>query len=75
MSSCLQARVAAQVLTQEVDSLSARLTSSALLGLDSAKRFSKEIGVLSDVSTQDALRPHTEGVFLLFDPVLCLSGC
>ncbi|XP_044044874.1 alanine--tRNA ligase, mitochondrial isoform X1 [Siniperca chuatsi] len=43
-----QAREAGQVLAQDVDSLSARLTGSAPSSLDSAQRLAKEVGVLSD---------------------------
>ncbi|XP_068607557.1 alanine--tRNA ligase, mitochondrial [Brachionichthys hirsutus] len=43
-----KARQEAQVLTREVDALSARLTGSALLCLDSAQRLSKDVGILSD---------------------------
>ncbi|XP_070847289.1 alanine--tRNA ligase, mitochondrial isoform X1 [Chaetodon trifascialis] len=39
---------AGQVLSQDVDSLSARLTGSAPLSIDSALRLAKEVGVLSD---------------------------
>ncbi|KAE8299889.1 Alanine--tRNA ligase, mitochondrial [Larimichthys crocea] len=43
-----EAREAGQVLSQEVDSLSARLTGSAPSSLDSAQCLAKEVGVLSD---------------------------
>ncbi|XP_059186184.1 alanine--tRNA ligase, mitochondrial [Centropristis striata] len=43
-----QAREQGHVLSQDVDSLSARLTGSAPSQLDSAKRLAKEVGVLSD---------------------------
>lgn len=43
-----QAREAGQVLAQDVDSLSARLTGSASTSLDSIQRLAKEVGVLSD---------------------------
>lgn len=43
-----RAREAGQVLSQDVDSLSARLTGSAPSSLDSAQRLAKEVGVLSD---------------------------
>ncbi|CAB1412815.1 unnamed protein product [Pleuronectes platessa] len=43
-----RAREAGQVLSEEVDSLAARLTDSAHCSFDSAQRFAKEIGVLSD---------------------------
>ncbi|XP_076584843.1 alanine--tRNA ligase, mitochondrial [Chaetodon auriga] len=39
---------AGQVLSQDVGSLSARLTGSAPLSIDSALRLAKEVGVLSD---------------------------
>ncbi|XP_070770947.1 alanine--tRNA ligase, mitochondrial isoform X1 [Enoplosus armatus] len=42
------AREAGQVLSQDVDSLSARLTGPAPSSLDSAQRLAKEVGVLSD---------------------------
>lgn len=43
-----RAREQGQVLCQDVDSLSARLTGSAPSRLDSAQRLAKEVGVLSD---------------------------
>uniref|UniRef100_A0A7N8WQP6 Alanine--tRNA ligase n=1 Tax=Mastacembelus armatus TaxID=205130 RepID=A0A7N8WQP6_9TELE len=43
-----RAREVGQVLLQEVDSLSVRLSDSAPSSLDSAQRLAKEIGVLSD---------------------------
>uniref|UniRef100_I3JK61 Alanine--tRNA ligase n=1 Tax=Oreochromis niloticus TaxID=8128 RepID=I3JK61_ORENI len=43
-----RAREAGHVLSQDVDSLSARLGGSAPSGLDTAQCFSKEVGVLSD---------------------------
>ncbi|XP_041640668.1 alanine--tRNA ligase, mitochondrial [Cheilinus undulatus] len=43
-----RAREAGQVLTQDVDSLSARLKDSAPSTVDSAQCLSKEVGVLSD---------------------------
>ncbi|KAM9314302.1 alanine--tRNA ligase, mitochondrial [Pholidichthys leucotaenia] len=43
-----RAQEAGQALSQEVDSLSVRLTSSAPSTLDSAHRLSREAGVLSD---------------------------
>ncbi|XP_040002495.1 alanine--tRNA ligase, mitochondrial isoform X1 [Xiphias gladius] len=43
-----RARDAGQVLSQDVDSLSARLTGSPPSCLDSAQRLAKEVGVLSD---------------------------
>ncbi|XP_074487311.1 alanine--tRNA ligase, mitochondrial [Sebastes fasciatus] len=43
-----RAREDGQVLSQDVDSLSARLTGSAPSSLDSAQRLAKEVGVLSD---------------------------
>ncbi|GAA6225632.1 alanine--tRNA ligase, mitochondrial [Lates japonicus] len=43
-----QAREAGQVLSQDVDSLAARLAGSAPSSLDSAQRLAKEAGVLSD---------------------------
>ncbi|XP_054459990.1 alanine--tRNA ligase, mitochondrial isoform X2 [Anoplopoma fimbria] len=43
-----RAREEGQVLFQEVDSLSARLTGSAPSSLDAAQRLAKEVGVLSD---------------------------
>ncbi|XP_034385668.1 alanine--tRNA ligase, mitochondrial isoform X2 [Cyclopterus lumpus] len=43
-----RAREHGQVLSQDVDSLSARLTSSAPTSLDTAQRLAKEAGVLSD---------------------------
>uniref|UniRef100_A0A671TFM2 Alanine--tRNA ligase n=1 Tax=Sparus aurata TaxID=8175 RepID=A0A671TFM2_SPAAU len=43
-----RAREAGQVLSQDVDSLSARLSGSAPLSLDSAQRLAKEVGVLTD---------------------------
>ncbi|XP_018530197.1 alanine--tRNA ligase, mitochondrial [Lates calcarifer] len=43
-----QAREAGQVLSQDVDSLAARLTGSAPSSLESAQRLAKEAGVLSD---------------------------
>ncbi|XP_060951605.1 alanine--tRNA ligase, mitochondrial [Limanda limanda] len=43
-----RAREAGQVLSEEVDSLAARLTDSTHCSFDSAQRFAKEIGVLSD---------------------------
>ncbi|TKS65699.1 Alanine--tRNA ligase, mitochondrial [Collichthys lucidus] len=43
-----EAREAGQVLSQEVDSLSARLTGPAPSSLDSAQCLAKEVGVLSD---------------------------
>ncbi|XP_035492539.1 alanine--tRNA ligase, mitochondrial [Scophthalmus maximus] len=42
------AREAGQVLSENVDSLSARLSGSAPSSLDSAQRLAKEVGVLSD---------------------------
>lgn len=48
---CSQAREAGHVLSQDVDSLSTRLGRSAPSCLDTAQCFSKEVGVLSDVST------------------------
>ena len=47
----LQAREAGQLLSQDVDSLSARLSGSTPLSLDSAQRLAKEVGVLTDVCT------------------------
>ncbi|XP_041790449.1 alanine--tRNA ligase, mitochondrial [Chelmon rostratus] len=44
----IRALEAGQVLSQDVDSLSARLTGSAPLSIDSAQRLAKEVGVLSD---------------------------
>ncbi|XP_060919556.1 alanine--tRNA ligase, mitochondrial isoform X1 [Labrus mixtus] len=43
-----RAREAGQVLYQDVDSLSARLSNSAPSCIDSAHRLAKEVGVLSD---------------------------
>ncbi|XP_075938766.1 alanine--tRNA ligase, mitochondrial isoform X3 [Anarhichas minor] len=43
-----QAREEGHMLSQDVDSLSARLTGSAPSGLDAAQRLAKEVGVLSD---------------------------
>ncbi|KAM9362720.1 alanine--tRNA ligase, mitochondrial [Symphorus nematophorus] len=43
-----RAREAGHVLSQDVDSLSARLTGPTPLSLDSAQRLAKEIGVVSD---------------------------
>ncbi|XP_040891471.1 alanine--tRNA ligase, mitochondrial [Toxotes jaculatrix] len=43
-----RARDAGQALSQDVDSLSARLTDSSPSGLESAQCFAKEVGVLSD---------------------------
>ncbi|KAM7008782.1 alanine--tRNA ligase, mitochondrial [Tautogolabrus adspersus] len=43
-----RAREAGQVLSQDVDSLSARLSDSAPSSIDSAHRLAKEVGVLSD---------------------------
>ncbi|KAK5898602.1 hypothetical protein CesoFtcFv8_008163 [Champsocephalus esox] len=43
-----RAREDGQVLSQEVDSLSARLSGSAPSSLDSAQRLAKEVGILSD---------------------------
>lgn len=43
-----RAREAGQVLAQDVDSLSARLTGTASASLDSVQRLAKEVGVLSD---------------------------
>lgn len=62
--SYLQAREAGQVLSQEVDSLSARLTGSAPSSLDSAQCLAKEVGVLSDVSTLPTMHCSV-GVLLL----------
>lgn len=45
----LQAREAGQLLSQEVDALSARLTGSAPTDLDSAQHLAKQAGVVSDV--------------------------
>ncbi|KAM3622989.1 uncharacterized protein V6R79_005709 [Siganus canaliculatus] len=42
------AREAGQVLSQDVDSLSARLTDLSALSLDSAQHLAKEVGILSD---------------------------
>ena len=55
------------MLSQDVDSLSARLSGSAPLSLDSAQRLAKEVGVLIDVciNTHDAL---------LCDPAPRLTG-
>ena len=70
------------VLSQDVDSLSARLTGLALSSLDSAQHLAKEVGVLSDVGTLPTMHcgyPDDDevrcGCAALFDPVLCLSGC
>ncbi|XP_074541160.1 alanine--tRNA ligase, mitochondrial [Halichoeres trimaculatus] len=43
-----RAREAGQVLAQEVDSLSARLSAHPPTSIDSAQRFAKEVGILSD---------------------------
>ncbi|XP_034444768.1 alanine--tRNA ligase, mitochondrial [Hippoglossus hippoglossus] len=43
-----RAREAGQVLSEDVDSLAARLKDSTHYSFDSAQRFAKEIGVLSD---------------------------
>lgn len=43
-----RAREDGQVLSQDVDSLSARLSGSAPSSLDSAQRLAKEVGILSD---------------------------
>nr|XP_046233828.1 alanine--tRNA ligase, mitochondrial isoform X2 [Scatophagus argus] len=43
-----RAREQGHKLSQDVDSLSARLTGSAPISLDSTQRLSKEVGVLSD---------------------------
>lgn len=77
-----KARDAGQVLTQEVNSLSARL-SSTTLGRDkatciiSAQSLAKEVGVLSDVRTPPTIHCILPAVFLMcrFNPELCLSGC
>lgn len=45
----LQAREAGQLLSQEVDSLSARLTGSASSSLDTAQHLAKHVGFVSDV--------------------------
>ncbi|XP_060919568.1 alanine--tRNA ligase, mitochondrial isoform X2 [Labrus mixtus] len=58
-----RAREAGQVLYQDVDSLSARLSNSAPSCIDSAHRLAKEVGVLSDA------------VDNTFNPDLCLTGC
>lgn len=47
----VQARETGQVLSQDVDSLSSRLTGSAPISLESAQCFAKEVGVISDVRT------------------------
>ncbi|XP_061737095.1 alanine--tRNA ligase, mitochondrial isoform X2 [Nerophis ophidion] len=52
-----QAREAGQSLLQEVDSLSARMTSSASSCLDSAQSLAKEVGVLSDAVDNTPI-PH-----------------
>lgn len=44
-----QAREAGQVLTQEVESLSARLAMVTSLSLADANRLAKEVGILTDV--------------------------
>lgn len=75
---CLQAREAGQVLSQDVDSLSARLSGSAPSCLDTAQRLAKEVGVLSDVSVTVSLSRHqsvTAASDVTFDPVLCVPGC
>ncbi|XP_051238617.1 alanine--tRNA ligase, mitochondrial isoform X2 [Dicentrarchus labrax] len=43
-----RARETGQVLSQDVDSLSSRLTGSAPISLESAQCFAKEVGVISD---------------------------
>uniref|UniRef100_A0A3Q3AGJ3 Alanine--tRNA ligase n=1 Tax=Kryptolebias marmoratus TaxID=37003 RepID=A0A3Q3AGJ3_KRYMA len=53
---CPQARESGHGLWQEVESLSARLSSSTPSSPDSAQRLSKEASILSDVSTHDALQ-------------------
>lgn len=46
----LQAREAGKLLSQDVDSLAARLSGSAPSCIDSAQRLAKEVGGVSDVS-------------------------
>lgn len=53
---CLQAREAGQLLTQDVDSLSARLSGSTPSCLEYAQRLAKEVGVVSDVSSPRDVR-------------------
>lgn len=52
-----QAREAGRALSQEVDSLSARMSGSSTSSISSAQSFSKEASILSDVSvSHDALQ-------------------
>ncbi|KAF1394456.1 hypothetical protein PFLUV_G00000490 [Perca fluviatilis] len=50
-----RAREQGQVLAQDVDSLTARISGSAPSSLDSAQRLAKEVGVLSDAVDNTAI--------------------
>ncbi|XP_042254508.1 alanine--tRNA ligase, mitochondrial [Thunnus maccoyii] len=50
-----RAREAGQLLSQDVDSLAARLSGSAPSGLDSTQRLAKEVGVVSDAVDSTAV--------------------
>lgn len=64
---CFQAREAGLALSQDVESLSARLTGSSQSSVDSAQRLAKEVGVLSDVRTLPMMQCAPREVELLVD--------
>ncbi|KAM9857578.1 alanine--tRNA ligase, mitochondrial [Aulostomus maculatus] len=53
----LQAREAGQLLTQDVETLAARLSGSTLSCIDSAQSFAKQVGVVSDAVDNTTI-PH-----------------
>lgn len=71
----LQAREAGQLLLQEVDSLAARLTSSASSSLNAAQHLAEQVGVVSDVCVLPIMHQSSGDVELLTEALLYLTGC
>lgn len=71
----LQAREAGQLLLQEVDSLAARLTSSASSSLSAAQHLAAQVGVVSDVCVLPTMHQSSGDEELPTEVLLCLTGC
>lgn len=71
----LQAREAGQLLLQEVDSLTARLTSSASSSLSATQHLAEQVGVVSDVCVLPIMHQSSGDVELMTEALLRLTGC
>lgn len=71
----LQARETGQLLLQEVDSLTARLTSSASSSLSATQHFAEQVGVVSDVCVLPIMHQSSGDVELMTEALLRLTGC